>query len=82
MAQGTLMPNLKALKPYGDTTDDGALQLSFTLPIEPSARAREAATQLVKDWGFFDVKIAHMSTIGLNYSFFVAFARISGQGSA
>jgi beta-lysine 5,6-aminomutase beta subunit len=39
--------NLKALKPYGDTTDDGALQLSFTLPVEPSARAREAATQLL-----------------------------------
>jgi beta-lysine 5,6-aminomutase beta subunit len=30
---------------------------------------------LVKDWGFFDVKIAHMSTIGVNYSFFVVFAR-------
>ena len=67
--------DLSALKPYGDTTDDGALQLSFTLPIEPSAKAREAATQMVKAWGFIDVKIAHMSKIGVNYAFFVVFAR-------
>jgi beta-lysine 5,6-aminomutase beta subunit len=67
--------DFKALKPYGDTTGDGALQMSFTLPVEPSAKAREAATQMVRSWGFFDVKIAHMSKIGVNYSLFVVFAR-------
>jgi beta-lysine 5,6-aminomutase beta subunit len=67
--------NYSSLKPYGDTTDDGAIQLSFTLPVEPSAKAREAATQLVRGWGFFDVKIAHMSKIGVNFSLFVVFAR-------
>jgi len=67
--------NLDAIRPYGDTTDDGAIQFSFTLPVEPSAKAREAATQMVKDWGFFDIKIAHMSKVGVNYAFFVVFAR-------
>jgi len=67
--------NLKSLKPYGDTTDDGALQMSFTLPVEPSDKAREAASQLVRDWGFYDVRIAHMSKVGVGYSFFVIFAR-------
>jgi beta-lysine 5,6-aminomutase beta subunit len=67
--------NFSNLLPYGDTTEDGALQLSFTLPVEPSAKAREAATQMVRNWGFFDVKIAHMSKIGVNYSLFVVFAR-------
>jgi beta-lysine 5,6-aminomutase beta subunit len=67
--------DLKSLKPYGDTTDDGAVQMSFTLPVEPSAKAREAATQLVKEWGFFDVKVAHMSKIGINYSLFVVYGR-------
>ena len=67
--------DFNSLKPYGDTTDDGALQMSFTLPIEPSAHAREAATQLVRGWGFFDVKIAHMSKIGVNYCLFVVMAR-------
>jgi len=67
--------NLSQLVPYGDTTNDGAVQLSFTLPVEPSAKAREAATQLVRNWGFFDVKIAHMSKIGIGYALFVVMAR-------
>ncbi len=71
----TKKANLKELKPYGDTTDDGALQLSFTLPVEPGEKAREAASQLVREWGFYDVKIAHMSKVGVAYSFFVVYAR-------
>lgn len=67
--------NLKSLKPYGDTTDDGALQMSFTLPVPPSDRAREAASQLVREWGFYDVKVAHMSKVGVDFSLFVVFAR-------
>lgn len=67
--------DLKPLKPYGDTTNDGAIQFSFTLPVAPGARAREAATQLVKDWGFFDVKVAHMSKVGVGYAFFVIYGR-------
>ncbi len=69
------MPELNNILPYGDTTNDGAIQMSFTLPIEPSPKAREAATQMVRSWGFFDVKVAHMSKAGVNYSFFVIFAR-------
>ena len=67
--------DVKKLSPYGDTTGDGAVQLSFTLPIEPSDRAREAANQMVRSWGFVDIKVAHMSTIGIGYSFFVVYAR-------
>jgi beta-lysine 5,6-aminomutase beta subunit len=67
--------DLKDLKPYGDTTGDGAIQFSFTLPVAPSPKTREAATQLVRSWGFIDVKIAHMSSIGVGYSFLVVFAR-------
>ena len=75
MAKAIEIPDLKALRPYGDTTNDGAVQFSFTLPVEPGPKAREAATQLVTRWGFFDVKIAHMSAIGIGYSFFVVFGR-------
>jgi len=67
--------DLKDLRPYGDTTNDGFVQLSFTLPVEPDPRSKEAAIELVRSWGFFDVKVAHMSKVGVNYSFFVAFAR-------
>jgi beta-lysine 5,6-aminomutase beta subunit len=67
--------NLQNLVPYGDTSNDGALQLSFTLPVAPGAKAKEAARMLVQTWGFEDIKIAHMSTVGVNYSFFVVFVR-------
>lgn len=67
--------DLHKLLPYGDTTNDGAVQFSFTLPVEPSPKAREAATIMVREWGFHDVKIAHMSKVGINYSFFVVFGR-------
>lgn len=75
MGKGVQIPDLKNLRPYGDTTNDGAVQFSFTLPIEPGAKAREAATQLVRKWGFFDIKVAHMSSIGVGYSFIVCFGR-------
>lgn len=68
--------DFKNLLPYGDTTQDGAVQLSFTLPVEPSQKAKEAAAQLVKLWGFTDIKVAHMSQAGVNYSFFVVFGRV------
>lgn len=73
MAQNEI--NLKELRPYGDTTDDGAVQFSFTLPLEPSPKTREAAVLLVASWGFHDIKVAHMSSIGVGYAFFVVFGR-------
>lgn len=67
--------DLKNLKPYGDTTNDGALQISFTLPVEPSDRAREAASQLMRSMGFDDIKVCHMSKIGVGFSFFVVMVK-------
>jgi len=75
MPKPVAQPDLKNLRPYGDTTNDGAVQFSFTLPVEPGPKAREAATQIVRKWGFFDVKVAHMSKAGVGYSFFVVFGR-------
>ena len=68
--------DLSNLLPYGDTTQDGAVQFTFTLPVEPGPKAHEAATQLAKGWGFTDIKIAHMSKVGVGYAFFVLFGRV------
>ena len=35
--------NLKKIKPYGDTLDDGKIQFSFTLPVNASDEAKECA---------------------------------------
>jgi beta-lysine 5,6-aminomutase beta subunit len=63
------------VKPYGDTLDDGAMQLSFTLPIEWNEAADEAARQLVAKMGFEDVAVAEGRRIASGFSFFVVYAR-------
>jgi beta-lysine 5,6-aminomutase beta subunit len=63
------------IKPYGDTLDDGAVQLSFTLPIEWSEAADEAARQLVTKMGFADVAVAEGRRIASGYSFFVVYGK-------
>lgn len=44
--------DLKKIKPYGDTMNDGKTQLSFTLPVPAGDEAIEAAKQLMKKMGF------------------------------
>jgi beta-lysine 5,6-aminomutase beta subunit len=62
------------IKPYGDTRDDGKVQLSFTLPLEWSEAADEAARQLVAKMGFLDVAVAEGRRIANGFSFFVVYA--------
>jgi beta-lysine 5,6-aminomutase beta subunit len=61
-------------RPYGDTLDDGRVQLSFTLPVPDGPRGREAARQLVLDWGFRSCEIVHSAAIADDFSFYVAYA--------
>ena len=62
------------IRPYGDTTDDGMVQLSFTLPVEASERARAAALDLVGKMGFERAQVVHMKGMGADYTFFVVYA--------
>jgi len=65
----------KFVKPYGDTLDDGAMQLSFTLPVPWSEAADEAARRLVTKMGFSDVAVAEGRPVAKDFSFFVVYAR-------
>ncbi|MBV8726555.1 MAG: cobalamin-dependent protein [Candidatus Eremiobacteraeota bacterium] len=65
----------KEVKPYGDTIDDGSVQLSFTLPIPWNEAADEAARRLVAKMGFSDVAVADGRPIASDYSFFVVYGR-------
>jgi beta-lysine 5,6-aminomutase beta subunit len=62
------------VKPYGDTINDGKVQLSFTLPIDWSEAADEAARQLVVKMGFGDVQVVEGRSIASGFSFFVVYA--------
>jgi beta-lysine 5,6-aminomutase beta subunit len=66
---------MSLVKPYGDTLDDGAVQLSFTLPIAWDESADEAARQLVAKMGFTDVSVVEGRAIANGFSFFVVYAR-------
>ncbi|MEA2499021.1 MAG: beta-lysine 5,6-aminomutase beta subunit [Actinomycetota bacterium] len=61
------------IKPYGDWTDDGKVQLSFTLPIPEGERARQAALELARRMGFEKTLVAHMKSMGPNFTFFVVY---------
>lgn len=65
------------IRPYGDTLNDGKMQLSFTLPIEWSEAADEAARQLVAKMGFTDVSVVEGRRIAAGFSFFVVYASTS-----
>ncbi len=62
------------IKPYGDTMNDGKVQISFTLPVPWSEAADEAARQLVVKMGFGDVQVVEGRSIATGFSFFVVYA--------
>src|SRR6516165_699583 len=66
---------VQIIRPYGDRRDDGVVQLSFTLPVPLSDKAKEAAAQLVGKMGFSDVKIAAAEAAADSYTFFIVYAR-------
>jgi beta-lysine 5,6-aminomutase beta subunit len=76
MSNQVAKANLKKLRPYGDIMDDGTVQLAFTLPVEPSPEAREAAVQLVQRMGFDPIKVATMEKAANGFAFFVIYGNL------
>ena len=68
--------DLKKLKPYGDIMGDGTIQLAFTLPVEPSPEAREAAVQLCQKLGLDQIKIATMEKAAEGFAMFVVYGNV------
>ena len=62
------------VRPYGDTLDDGKVQLSFTLPVPDGPRGREAARLSVLGLGFRDCEVVHSAAVSDDFSFYVAYA--------
>ena len=62
--------DLKKIKPYGDTMNDGKTQLSFTLPVPAGDEAIEAAKQLMKKMGFENPQVVFHRELTAGYTFF------------
>lgn len=67
-------PDLTRVRPYGDTLDDGKVQLSFTLPVPCGPEAYEAAKRLVLTMGLEDPSITSMQAIDPTLTFFIVYA--------
>ena len=67
--------DLGRVRPYGDTWNDGAVQLSFSLPLPAGPAAGEAARQLAAQMGLEEVKVAAQQDLGAGFTMFVVYGR-------
>jgi beta-lysine 5,6-aminomutase beta subunit len=65
------------VRPYGDTTGDGMVQTSFTLPVPYGPRAEGAALQLAHKMGLDPAMVVHSTPMGTEFTFFVVYGRVS-----
>ncbi len=66
---------MNLVKPYGDTLNDGAMQISFTLPVPFGGKAKECAKLYLEKLGFKKADIVHMAELSESFSFFVAYVK-------
>ncbi len=67
--------DLTKVKPYGDTMNDGQVQMSFTLPVPASEEANEAARLLMKKMGFEEPSVVYFKDLGIGYTYFVCYGK-------
>ncbi len=67
----------RVVRPYGDATGDGMVQLSFTLPIPHDKRAEGAAAQLARKMGLDPALVVHAKPMGPDFTFFIVYGRVS-----
>ena len=70
------------IRPYGDTTGDGRIQVSFTLPVPfgtaaERARAEGAALQLAAKMGLAPAMVVHARGIGPDFTFCIVYGQLS-----
>jgi beta-lysine 5,6-aminomutase beta subunit len=65
------------IRPYGDATGDGMVQVSFTLPIAHDKRAEGAAAQLARKMGLDPALVVHAKAMGPEFTFFVVYGRVN-----
>jgi beta-lysine 5,6-aminomutase beta subunit len=69
------------IRPYGDTTGDGRIQVSFTLPLpsgteEERALAEGAAAQLARRMGLDPAMVVHAKAMGPDFTFFIVYGTV------
>lgn len=69
--------DLTKIKPYGDTMNDGKVQVSFTLPVPDGDKAVETAKLLAKKMGLEEPNVAHHAPLDKDFTFFVVYGNLN-----
>jgi len=67
------------IRPYGDTLNDGKVQVSFTLPITNSTLGDETAKKLALEMGILDPSVVHSEALSDGFSFYVLYGTVKHQ---
>jgi len=71
------MSGMRLVRAYGDTTGDGMVQLSFTLPVPAGPLAQAAAAAFAAKMGLDPALVVHAKPVGPDFTFFVVYGRSS-----
>ena len=67
--------DLTKVKPYGDTMNDGMMELAFTLPVPHGEEASEAAKLLAKKMGLDEPNVVYSKDMDSGFTFFVVYGK-------
>ena len=68
--------DLSKLRPYGDTMNDGKVQLSFTLPVKNDDKGVASAIALAKKMGLKDPGVAYSGGLDADFTFYVVYGSV------
>ncbi|WP_105615840.1 lysine 5,6-aminomutase subunit beta [Vallitalea okinawensis] len=69
--------DFKHLKPYGDTMNDGKVQLSFTLPVTDNEKGEAAAKLLAQKMGLNEPSVVHHESLDKEFTFYVLYGSLT-----
>lgn len=67
---------LENVRPYGDTMNDGKVQVSFTLPLKDSEKSTEAARIIAEKMGLMDPDVVCHKVLDVNFTFYVVYGSL------
>ncbi len=65
--------DLTRIKPYGDTMNDGKVQVSFTLPVDDGEKAIFAALEIAKKMGLENPSVVYHVSLDKDFTYFVLY---------
>ncbi len=68
--------DIRNIKPYGDTMNDGKVQISFTLPVKLDELGEACAKELAVKMGLIDPFIVYSSSLDNDFSFYIIYGSL------